>query len=496
MILRLLILLLLMAVSPARCQVPQFDRPQRSTAYPIIGVTDVTNILDFGADPTGTQDSFVAIQNALDYAKAKRSRSTVFAPAGTYKVGATVDVYDVNLEGSGSIQTTFQASSTFSGTTVFTVHDTIQNGAIRQVLLSNFAVKCGTGAPAVGVAPSTFDGITLTSPTKLYNTRVQYCNKGYVTNAAQGHQTFARAEANANYYGLYTNAFSQHHDGGNLFVYDSSFVGNSYSAVGVPADGYISDAHFLRTDFGFSPYSFWQEGGALTGYGFLTGIIFDDCGFEGTGNVAIQSKSNGIGSAGLLNNLVFNFAGYSSSVTDVNLNLPATSCVSGSSTGNDGSPYQCCTGSGTGCRKDYAVIGAVCYEWTVLGGLHQFATPSGGSGAVLCGNCLGKLEFNQEVATTMTITCSGHPEYVRIQDVNGLWSTVGLTPKTTAPTCVSAVKGNFYYDSNLGWACFCNGSAWCWAHSPTTCSSSSSCGTTSTSTSTTTSSTSTSTTST
>lgn len=45
----------------------------------------VVNVLDYGADPTGTDDSTAAIQAALDYAPVAGSGRIVFLPAGTYK---------------------------------------------------------------------------------------------------------------------------------------------------------------------------------------------------------------------------------------------------------------------------------------------------------------------------------------------------------------------------------------------------------------------------
>src|SRR5262249_34793618 len=43
------------------------------------------NIVDFGADPTGTNDSTAAIQAAIDYALTNSPNMSVFCPDGNYK---------------------------------------------------------------------------------------------------------------------------------------------------------------------------------------------------------------------------------------------------------------------------------------------------------------------------------------------------------------------------------------------------------------------------
>jgi len=61
-----------------------------NTIYPTedVVVADF-NVADFGADPTGTADATIAIQNAIDNAQHKGG-GTVWMPAGTYKVSNTL----------------------------------------------------------------------------------------------------------------------------------------------------------------------------------------------------------------------------------------------------------------------------------------------------------------------------------------------------------------------------------------------------------------------
>lgn len=63
------------------------------------------NILDFGADPTGSLDSTAAIQAAFTEAQGR----CVYAPAGTYRLNSTVQLFDmyVNLIGDGIGATIF-----------------------------------------------------------------------------------------------------------------------------------------------------------------------------------------------------------------------------------------------------------------------------------------------------------------------------------------------------------------------------------------------------
>ena len=59
---------------------------------------DVTNVLDWGADPTGVSDSTIAIQAAVNAA----GSGTVFIPSGTYKITSAINVTGgVSIVGEG-----------------------------------------------------------------------------------------------------------------------------------------------------------------------------------------------------------------------------------------------------------------------------------------------------------------------------------------------------------------------------------------------------------
>jgi len=66
-------------------------------------VSEVHNVLDYGADPTGAADSVTEIQTAIDACEAAGG-GVVYFPAGVYQVsasGLTVDSDDVKLMGQG-----------------------------------------------------------------------------------------------------------------------------------------------------------------------------------------------------------------------------------------------------------------------------------------------------------------------------------------------------------------------------------------------------------
>lgn len=98
----------------------------------------VVNVLDYGADNTGTNDSAAAIRLALDYAGSLTRGATVLFPEGTYKVLSTVFIPTTTgivlrgenaiLQGQGAgvgtiLETGAQAYST-GGTSNFTFNET------------------------------------------------------------------------------------------------------------------------------------------------------------------------------------------------------------------------------------------------------------------------------------------------------------------------------------------------------------------------------------
>lgn len=67
-----------------------------------------SNVLLFGADPTGRKDSAPAIDKAIAFAKKKGL--TVYIPPGTYRVDRHVIVDDVTIQGAGSWYTKIKGS--------------------------------------------------------------------------------------------------------------------------------------------------------------------------------------------------------------------------------------------------------------------------------------------------------------------------------------------------------------------------------------------------
>lgn len=65
-----------------------------------------SNVLLFGADPTGRKDSAPAIEKAIAFAKQKRL--TVYIPPGTYRVDRHILVDGVTIEGAGNWYTTIK----------------------------------------------------------------------------------------------------------------------------------------------------------------------------------------------------------------------------------------------------------------------------------------------------------------------------------------------------------------------------------------------------
>ncbi len=61
---------------------------------------DAISVTDFGADPTGAQDSAPAFDQAIAVAKARHEK--VFIPAGTFQVNRHIIVDDVTIQGAGS----------------------------------------------------------------------------------------------------------------------------------------------------------------------------------------------------------------------------------------------------------------------------------------------------------------------------------------------------------------------------------------------------------
>jgi hypothetical protein len=88
----------------------------RSTRFQAPGTFEVVNVLDMGADPTGTQDATVAFRNAVALAASVSvGGGTVYVPPGTYKITDTITVPTaIRIVGSGADATILTFAPTTS----------------------------------------------------------------------------------------------------------------------------------------------------------------------------------------------------------------------------------------------------------------------------------------------------------------------------------------------------------------------------------------------
>jgi alpha-1,3-glucanase-like protein len=107
-----------------------------------------SNVLLFGADPTGQRDSADAFDTAIAFAK--RFRLTVYIPPGTYQVNRHIVVDDVRVEGAGSwysiikgkevaLDTQAPDGSVHTGVGFYGRY--VDDGGSRDVHLSGFAIE-------------------------------------------------------------------------------------------------------------------------------------------------------------------------------------------------------------------------------------------------------------------------------------------------------------------------------------------------------------------
>lgn len=122
------------------------------------------NILWFGADRSGVDDSTAAVQAACV------ACNHLYAPEGTYKLTAAVSLRrDFTLDGAGPGRTVFQQSGAASG---FVMNETTAAALVRGLTLKEFSVV-KTGAAAT----SGQDGINLTGTTNnVWGCKVRHVN--------------------------------------------------------------------------------------------------------------------------------------------------------------------------------------------------------------------------------------------------------------------------------------------------------------------------------
>jgi hypothetical protein len=97
-----------------------------------------TNILDYGADPTGVLDSTAAIQAAI------AAGDCIYCPAGTYLLSGRLDVFDKTFYGDGYAQTIFETnmpSSVYAAITFGKLGWTSASDTTSGGILHGFTVK-------------------------------------------------------------------------------------------------------------------------------------------------------------------------------------------------------------------------------------------------------------------------------------------------------------------------------------------------------------------
>jgi hypothetical protein len=119
-------------------------------------ITGVANIIDFGADPSGAVASTTAVQAAFDTVSAL-GEGTVFAPDGTYLIGAVTLRAGVNLVGQSQQATIFQGDGDLFTLSVDPSRLMLKNLTIRNVSTRG---KLLTANYASGMNEMRFENVT------------------------------------------------------------------------------------------------------------------------------------------------------------------------------------------------------------------------------------------------------------------------------------------------------------------------------------------------
>jgi Pectate lyase superfamily protein len=113
----------------------------------------VYNVVDYGADPTGTHDSSTAVTNAISAAgSAAQPGGTIYFPAGTFAITGAVaaNMRQLNIVGSGVNATSISVSSTGSLTlSTGAVAGPYHFGAIKDFTLNCTPAKFAAGSVGV-----------------------------------------------------------------------------------------------------------------------------------------------------------------------------------------------------------------------------------------------------------------------------------------------------------------------------------------------------------
>src|SRR6185437_15958349 len=131
----------------------QLQLPGRTAAEIAAGVTPVNfayapgNVLRYGADPTGVNDSTTAIQAALNVAN-QGGIYGCYAPAGSYKTTVTLTVYpNTVLRGDGRATTVIEYTGTGDG--IQSIQSINASTAVR-IEVRDFGITCTNATSAGG----------------------------------------------------------------------------------------------------------------------------------------------------------------------------------------------------------------------------------------------------------------------------------------------------------------------------------------------------------
>jgi len=260
------------------------------------------NVLDFGADPTGTTDSTLAFNQALNYTSVITSnsqnnvRQTVIVPAGNYLIGGTVYIQKgMHLKGSG-------------------------DGPSRIIIpVTNFA------GPTFLLGWGLYNGVPTQSGGGLPPSISDLCTEGGSTNSL-GYVIDGGATAGANIYNMFitTAPTGLNINNGDLNIYNVIFDNCATGCVVNNSSGIsrvVMDAcDFYNCNYGFSS----------TGY--IYDFILSNCYF-------FASKYNdiNIGSSSPVKNFNINNCTFTYN-TQYNTN---TSCISFNASSSDFSVQAC-----------------------------------------------------------------------------------------------------------------------------------------------------------
>jgi hypothetical protein len=214
------------------------------------------NVLDYGADPTGVQDSTAAIQACFN--AATNTNQQVVIPSGFYIVTAQLNIITrpVKIQGAGEFYTTIQGQGLAAGQAI---------------------IKYGTTPADTGSEYFSISGLTLRSDDGVPN-GLDITNGGYIeAHDIQFRDLFQGLVLSGNR--CFTHSYRR-----------LSGTGMSYSTAAI--FGNLNGGQFYFGECTFSgPYGFIINDGAFT-----DGVTFVNCNFEGnsTNGFYLEGSCNGL----------------------------------------------------------------------------------------------------------------------------------------------------------------------------------------------------------